>query len=95
MSTKYHRTAVEFNFVTPVQAGIQFVRLAMTSWHATALDSCCDQRTPRSKRGNDGSTYIPARFIKNLASNGTGRPVAPLSAPDFQAVPAISRCAHL
>jgi hypothetical protein len=35
---------------------------------------------------------LPSR---NWVSSGTGRPVAPFSPPDFQAVPAMSRCAHL
>jgi hypothetical protein len=32
-----------------------------------------------------------ARSIRNRVSMGTGRPVDPLAAPDFQAVPAMSR----
>ena len=37
---------------------------------------------------------FPARPIRNVDSNGTGRPVAPLFFPDTHAVPAMSRCAH-
>ena len=32
-----------------------------------------------------------ARLIRNWVSRGTGRPVEPLSLPDFHAVPAMSR----
>ncbi len=32
-----------------------------------------------------------ARFMRNVVSNGTGRPVAPFSLPDFHAVPAMSK----
>ena len=32
-----------------------------------------------------------ARFMRNVVSKGTGRPVAPFSLPDFHAVPAMSR----
>src|SRR5690348_1653689 len=35
-----------------------------------------------------------ARLTRKCDSSGTGRPVAPFSAPDFHAVPAMSRCAH-
>src|SRR5262245_33420929 len=37
----------------------------------------------------------PARRIRNSDSRGTGRPVAPLASPATEAVPAMSRCAHL
>ena len=37
---------------------------------------------------------FPASFIRKCVSSGTGRPVAPLALPVFQAVPAMSRCAH-
>src|SRR5690349_13855834 len=37
---------------------------------------------------------LVVRLIKNWVSSGTGRPVAPFSLPDFQAVPAMSRCAQ-
>ena len=33
-------------------------------------------------------------LIRYCVSNGTGLPVAPFSAPDFHAVPAISKCAQ-
>src|SRR5674476_1599385 len=35
-----------------------------------------------------------ARFIRKLLRSATGRPVEPLSLPDFHAVPAMSRCAQ-
>ena len=35
-----------------------------------------------------------ARAIRKRVSSGTGRPLAPFWAPDFQAVPAMSRCAQ-
>src|SRR5260221_7070213 len=35
-----------------------------------------------------------ARFSRKWERSATGRPVAPFSAPDFHAVPAMSRCAH-
>ena len=38
--------------------------------------------------------YPFARFIRKVVNNGTGRPVAPFSLPDFHAVPAMSRCAQ-
>src|SRR5574343_343172 len=37
---------------------------------------------------------LPARAIRKRVSRGTGRPVAPLSLPWIQAVPARSRCAQ-
>ncbi len=42
-------------------------------------------------------TYLAAcaRLIRNVVSKGTGRPVEPLAAPLFHAVPAISRCAQV
>ena len=39
--------------------------------------------------------FTPARFIRNDAISGSGRPVAPLSGPETDAVPAMSMCAHL
>src|SRR3981081_3717447 len=35
-----------------------------------------------------------ARRARKCTRSATGRPVAPFSAPDFHAVPAMSRCAH-
>jgi hypothetical protein len=35
------------------------------------------------------------RFSRNVVSSGTGRPVAPLDAPLFHAVPAMSRWAQV
>src|SRR5215510_3123450 len=35
-----------------------------------------------------------ARLMRKVVSRGTGRPVAPFSLPDFQAVPAMSRWAQ-
>ena len=43
-------------------------------------------------RGNDPG--VPARAARKCASSATGRPVAPLSGPLIEAVPAMSRCAH-
>src|SRR5262245_25844899 len=41
------------------------------------------------------TALAPARWIRNSDSSGTGRPVAPLASPLKEAVPAMSRCAHL
>ena len=40
------------------------------------------------------SHFAAARLTRYCVSNGTGRPVEPFSLPDFQAVPAISKCAQ-
>ena len=40
-------------------------------------------------------TFYFVLFIKNVVNRGTGLPVAPLSLPLFQAVPAMSKCAHV
>src|SRR5207245_1936977 len=39
--------------------------------------------------------HCDALFSRKSVSNGTGRPVAPLAAPLFHAVPAMSRCAQV
>ena len=48
---------------------------------------------PYQERPSSIST--PALASRNWVSSGTGRPVEPFSLPDFQAVPAMSRCAQL
>src|SRR6185503_2063589 len=40
------------------------------------------------------SRHALARLARKCDRSATGRPVAPFSAPDFHAVPAMSRCAH-
>ena len=55
-------------------------------------------RTVAAHRGFQGNCrggfQAPARFSRNSVSSGTGRPVAPLFLPVYQATPAMSRCAH-
>ena len=48
-----------------------------------------------SNRATPALRFLVPRRIRNVVSNGTGRPVEPLSLPERQAVPAMSRCAHL
>jgi hypothetical protein len=69
-----------------------------------AIDAAPHRLQARFDVGGKVSSVIARRLARSgqaaawartkCVSRPTGRPVAPLAAPDFQAVPAMSRCAH-